>query len=279
MKIKNPKKSKLGWISEIRNEHFGLVFIKLLSFYLLLNIIFTIVYFKFEVLKFNTSFFDYIYFSFVTSMSIGYGDFVPVNNIGKILVIFHSCFTATYFALMVSILSIKMFYPGNSIKFSNKIIYNLDMDLLIFRVINTNKEALINPEVRISITEHNVGYAIAGVFHIPTDFDITYLGKHDFSYSFKNSYNNINVVDEANKAIKHNEIKKAFESRFRIIISISGSYGLNHIAIYKKYYADDIEFGKSFKAITYNKDGYGKKGGLKYSKLSNFWRDFENIEK
>lgn len=278
MNIKNPKKSKLGWVSEIRNQHFGWVFAKLLSYYLAFNMLFCIFYYELEVLKKGVCFFDYIYFSFVTSLSIGYGDLVPVNFAGKALVIIHSCFTATYFALMVSVLSIKLFYPGDSIKFSNKIIYNSDSDILIFRVINTNKEALINPEVRISVTEHNIGYAIAGVYHIPTDFAITYLGKHDFSYSFKNSLRSINVIDEANKALHHNEMVNSFESRFRIIISITGSYGLNQVAVYKKYYADDIIWGKSFKAITYCKVCYGKNGGLNYSKMKNFWENFEKIE-
>lgn len=275
---KNPKRSKLGWVSEIRNQHFGWVFTKLLSYYIVFNLVFCILYYKFEVLKSGVSFFDYIYFSFVTSLSIGYGDLVPVNFAGKALVIIHSCFTATYFALMVSVLSIKLFYPGYSVKFSNKIIYNSDSDILIFRVINTNKEALINPEVRISVTEHNIGYAIAGVYQIPTDFAITYLGKHDFSYSFKNSFSSINVTEEASKALRHNEMVSSFESRFRIIISITGSYGLNQVAVYKKYYADDIIWGKSFKAITYFKQGYGKNGGLNYNKLKNFWHDFEKVE-
>lgn len=279
MNLKYPKRSRLGWVSEIRNSNFGVVLAKLLAYYLALNIFFAIIYYIYEILRYGTDFFDYIYFSFVTSLAIGYGDFVPIKIIGKILIIIHSCITTMYFAIMVSILSVKMFYPKDSIRFSEKIVYNPNSGMMIFRVINTNKEALINPEVRISITEHNVGDIIAGVFNIITDYDITYLGRHDFSYSFKSKFNDLNLIDEANKAKLYNSTPQIIKSRFRINISISGSYGLHQIAIHKKYNADNIIIGKSFKAITYNEEGYRKKGGLRYYKIKKFWEDFESIEK
>lgn len=277
MNLKYPRKSNFGWVSEIRNEHFAIVLAKLLSLYLAINLFFAIVYHAFKVLVIGTQFFDYIYFSFVTSLAIGYGDFVPIKFIGKILVIMHSCITTMYFALMVSILSIKMFYPGDSIRFSKKIIYNPKIDKFIFRVINTNKEALINPEVRISVTEHNIGDEIASVFNLLKDCDITYLGRHDLSYTFKNSFENFNLIREANKANEYNKVMKSFKSRFRINISITGNYGLQQIAIYKKYFADEIVIGESYKPITYNEEGYRKKGGIRYYKVKDFWVDFESI--
>nr|WP_312578640.1 potassium channel family protein [Sedimentibacter sp.] len=278
MNLKYPRKSNFGWVSEIRNQHFVIVLVKLLSFYLIINLCFAIVYYAFKVLLNGTQFFDYIYFSFVTSLAIGYGDFVPVKIVGKILVIMHSCITTMYFALMVSILSIKMFYPGDSIRFSKKIIYNPTTDKMIFRVINTNREALINPEVRISVTEHNIGDEIAGVFNLLEDCDITYLGRHDLSYTFKNSFENFNLIKEANKANEYNKEMKSFKSRFRINISITGNYGLQQIAIHKKYFADEIVIGESYRPITYNEEGYRKKGGIRYYKIKNFWNDFESIE-
>lgn len=278
MNSKYPIKSNYGWVSEIRKQKFIIVLAKLLGFYLSINLFFAVVYYLNKVLINGTGFFDYVYFSFVTSLAIGYGDFVPFKFVGKILVIMHSCITTMYFALMVSVLSIKMFYPGDSIKFSKRIIYNKDTDMIIFRIINTNREALINPEVRISVTEHNVGDKIAGVFNIVEDCDITYLGRHDFSYSFKNSFEDFSLIMEANKANEYNKQLKSFKSRFRVNISITGSYGLQQIAIYKKYFADDIVIGKSYKPITYNEEGYRKKGGIRYFKIKNFWRDFESIE-
>jgi len=279
MKSKYPNKTSYGWVSKIRNLNFATLLVILFSFYLLINILFAIIYYYLKVLKFGTVFFDYVYFSFVTSLAIGYGDYVPLKHIGKVLILFHSCITAIYFALMVSVLSIKMFYPGDSIRFSKKIVYNPDIGIFIFRVINTNKEALINPEVRISVTEHNVGNVSAAVFNILSDYYITYLGKHDFSYSFKSNFETFNVIDEANKANTYNDQTNQLVSSFRINISITGSYGLQQVTICKKYYADEIVFGKSFKVITYNAQYIRKKGEIRYNKIKNFWSDFESIER
>ena len=278
MNFKYPQRVNLGWVSKIRKLRIGTVIFMLLGYYLAINIFFSITYYFLEVLKNETSFFDYIYFSFITSLAIGYGDFVPITKIGKILVIIHSCITAMYFALMISVLSIKMLYPRNLIKFSEKIIYNPKTDMFIFRVINTNKEPLINPDLRISVTEHNIWDRSAGVYNIETDYKITYLGKHDFSYTFKNTFQNLNVFQEANKANEYNKKTNTLESRYRINISLTGSYGLQQIALCKKYFANDIIVGKSFKPIIYNKEVYTKKQ-IVYRKMKCFWKDFESIEK
>ncbi len=278
MSIKHPKKSSLGWASEIRNQHFGLVLLILLIYYLVLNIIFSIAYYVFNTLVNAEGFFDYIYFSFVTSLSIGYGDLVPVNIAGKIIVIIQSCITAMYFALMISVLSVKLFYPRDLIRFSRKIIYNPETDMLIIRVLNTNRDSLVNPDIRISVTEHNTGDVSAGMYNIPIDYRITYLGKYDFSYTFKNSHKSFNVMNESKKALEYNRITDSMRSRFRINVSITGSYGFNQLAIYKKYYADDIITGTQFKPITYNKEFYSKKGDVKYNKIKGFWEDFETVD-
>lgn len=278
MSIKYPKKASLGWASEIRNKHFGMVLLELFIYYLIVNIIFSAAYYLFDALENTENFFDYIYFSFVTSLSVGYGDLVPVTLEGKILVILQTCITAMYFALMVSVLSLKMLYPRDLIKFSQRIIYNPETDMLIVRTINTSRDALVNPDIRISITEHSTGCKSTGMFNIPIDYNLTYLGKYDFSYSFKNSYQSLNIINEANKALEFNKSSDLMQSRFRINVSLTGSYGFSQIAMYKKYYAKDIVIGKSFKPITYTKDFYGRKKDIKYNKIKNYWQDFENIE-
>lgn len=278
MSIKYPKKASLGWASEIRNKHFVLVLLVLFIFYLAINIIFSIAYYTFNAVINTQGFFDYVYFSFVTSLSIGYGDMVPANVAGKIIVIVQSTTTAMYFALMVSVLSIKLFYPRELIKFSEKIVYNPETDMLIIRVINTNRDSLVNPDIRISVTEHNTGNKSAGMFNIPIDYRITYLGKYDFSYTFKNSHHYFNVANEAQKAIEHNKSTSSMQSRFRINVSITGSYGFNHIAIYKKYYASDIIIGRQFKPIIYINKFLNRKGSVKYNKIKGFWEEFEMVE-
>lgn len=278
MKIRYPKKSSLGWASKIRNQPFSFVLVVLLIYYLLLNIIFSLAYFIFDALINVVNFFDYVYFSFVTSLSIGYGDLVPVNLEGKLIVIIQSCIMAMYFALMVSILSLKLLYPKDLIRFSSKIVYNKETDMLIIRVINTNRDSLVNPDIRISVTEHNTGDKSAGMYSIPNDYKITYLGKYDFSYTFRNNNKSFNVINESVKASQFNKTSDNIKSRFRINVSITGSYGFNQVAIYKKYYAEDIIEGKQFKPITYGKEYYNKKGDLQYYKIRDFWGNFELVE-
>jgi hypothetical protein len=279
MSLRFPRKASLGWANEIRSKHFALVMLELFIYYLAINIIFSFAYYAFDSLINTEGFFDYVYFSFVTSLSIGYGDLVPTNIAGKVLVIVQTSVAAMYFALMVSVLSIKLFYPRELIKFSEKLIYNPETDMLILRVLNTSRDSLVNPDIRISITEHNTGDRSVGMYNIPMDYSITYLGKYDFSYSFKNSYNSLNVIKEAAKAIEYNIAADDNRSRFRVNVSITGSYGFNQVALYKKYYAEDIVIGKQFKPIIYNKEFYSRKGDIKYNKITNFWEDFEEVEK
>jgi hypothetical protein len=276
--MKNPKRASLAWASEIRNRHFGLVLLEMFVYYMAVNLIFSTAYLAFNSLEETAVFFDYVYFSFVTSLSIGYGDLVPINEAGKVLIIIQTSITTVYFALMVSVLSLKLLYPRDLIRFSEKIIYNPKIDMFIIRVINTSRDALVNPNIRISVTEHNTGNESAGMINIPIDYNLVYLGKYDFSYTFKNSYKSLNVMNEVNKAIEYNKTSDDFQSRFRINVSLTGSYGFNQLAIYKKYYAKDIVLGNSFKPITYNKDFYGRKGDIKYNKIKNYWNDFEDID-
>lgn len=44
---------------------------------------------------------DYIYFSFITASTIGYGDFYPTAAFGKALVVFQSIFCSVYVAVMI----------------------------------------------------------------------------------------------------------------------------------------------------------------------------------
>ena len=66
---------------------------------------------------------DYIYFSFITASTIGYGDYYPTATGGKILVVFQSVFCSVYVAIMMSIITSKLLWPAkNTIKFKKKII-------------------------------------------------------------------------------------------------------------------------------------------------------------
>ena len=217
-----------------------------------------------------------MYFSLITSLTIGYGDFSPQNGIGQLLVIAHALLAFIYSALMTSFLVTKLLFSKDAVVFSRNVIYCEDNQYMSFRIINTNTSPIINPEIRISVTEHQVGNVIAGKCSMPLDFTLDYLGKHDFVVSFSS------VTREGFDAWKEVQNAKAYEerhggeSRFRITITITGSTGIQSVACLKKYYVNDIIEGKAFKAIQYTSEDQNKKG-MRYKKIEHFWEDFDSI--
>ena len=51
----------------------------------------------------DPSAFDYIYFSFVTMTTVGYGDFTPALNVGKMLAALEAIFGQLYLITVVSL--------------------------------------------------------------------------------------------------------------------------------------------------------------------------------
>lgn len=70
-------------------------------------------------------FFDYIYFSFVTQTTIGYGDFYP-TGLGKIVFILHSLIAITFFSTLIGVVVAKLFLPNQfSIHVSQYILHSI----------------------------------------------------------------------------------------------------------------------------------------------------------
>ena len=150
-------------------------------------------------------------------------------------------------------------------------------------MINISSAPIINPEVRISVTEHNVGNVIARIFPVTTAYTIDYLGKHDFTYCFNTLHpitedENFDVWSEWQKALQHNRQAgdSVPRSRFRINITVSGSNGIQTIAVHKKYHADEITDGIRFQPIEYTQEDQRRRG-MRYHKIPNFWDDFNRI--
>jgi hypothetical protein len=269
-----PKTTKFGWIKYIKEIHFGFILLALLLFYSFLNILFAWFYQICGTLDCNPQFFKYVYFSFITSFTIGYGDYIPNNDAGRLLVIVHVTLTSISFALIIAILSIKFFYIKDPIQYSKSIYFDSELNDFGFRVINTNKERIINPEIRISFTEHCIGNVIAQTFMIRKIDNLPYLGKHDFSFSINNK---LKIENHWQQALEFDNNTEGPESRFQIVVTITGHNGIQHIASLKKYYWNNIEYGKHFKPIDYNKEDQVKWRNINYRKFKNFWKDFDSI--
>lgn len=275
-----PKKITYIWIDKIRQKSFARILGTLLLIYIVVNILFAALYYLMGALD-DSRFLDYLYFSFITSLTIGYGDLTPVNDIAKVTVILHSTIYTVYSALMMSMLTTNLLCPKEAVIFSKNMIYNPDSQEMFFRMINISSASIINPEVRISVTEHAVGNVIAAIFPVTTEYSIDYLEKYDFTYCFRilhhvSENNDFNVYQEWQRALQYNHETNTSDSRFRINITVSGSNGIQTIAVHKKYYADEIVKGSRFKPIEYTKEAQ-RKNGMRYYKIPNFWTDFNSI--
>lgn len=220
---------------------------------------------------------DCIYFSFITATTIGYGDIYPTESFGKILVWLQSILNTFYVAIMMSIVTSKILWtPADTIYFSKKIVYNPQDESILVRIINTNSMPLINPEIRMTVTQHAVGDVIAGVCELDTTYaKPIYLGKHDYTLCI--SKESPFILEELKKALVYQYRNNKDDSRFRITITISGSNGIQSIAEIKKYYASDFVKGFGFKAIKYDNQDTGKYG-MNYKKIQEFANQFEMIE-
>ena len=236
-------------------------------------------------IRYNHEIIDYVYFSFITASTIGYGDYYPTAAFGKALVIFQSVFCSVYVAIMMSIITSKFIWPTqNTIVFSSKILYNPEKDLFQIRIINTNSMPIINPEIRMAMTEHKVGNTIAGVLELDNGGATPiYLGKYDFILNLgsgkvqEDKSEREIILDELKKAILHQNNSGENNSRFRITVTISGSNGVQSIAEMKQYYATDFVEGIEFEAIQYD-DKNADELGIKYRRIPNFWAQFEKIK-
>ncbi len=275
--IKYPQKASYAWITRVKETPFGVLLLLLFLLYCLLNIIWTGIYYYLAVLKTSASFVDYLYFSFITALTIGYGDYSPIADTGKLLVIIHGCMMAIYFACMIAILSVKMFFPRNTLVFSKQMFLNPKEEVLGVRIINTHMEKLINPDIRIFMTAHCVGNVISSEYRVATFDSKPYLGKHDFILMFSGKLNNaIKISDEWKKAKEYDRSRNSNpKSRFCITISITGTYGIQQMSYFKKYYPSDIVIGKCFKAIEYNEQDQRKR--LYYTDFPDFWVNFDTI--
>ena len=70
---------------------------------------FAVIYGGFNLITRNVhSVIDYIYFSFITSVTIGYGDLYPTNNMAKMVVILHSMIFMVFVVLFLNFFSSKV---------------------------------------------------------------------------------------------------------------------------------------------------------------------------
>ena len=92
------------------------------AIYIGMTFLFGLIYFVFDALDFksavsskNVHFLDYIYFSAVTFTTIGYGDILPKDGAGQIIVFIESCFELTFIPVFGGYLAYKFLQRPNDI--------------------------------------------------------------------------------------------------------------------------------------------------------------------
>jgi hypothetical protein len=90
--------------------------------YLALSLVFGLLYYWFDSLDFKSTsdnktvhFLDYIYFSAVTFTTIGYGDIIPKDGIGQILVFIESCFELIFIPVFGGFIAYRFLQRPNDI--------------------------------------------------------------------------------------------------------------------------------------------------------------------
>ncbi|MGC1391170.1 MAG: potassium channel family protein [Bacteroidales bacterium] len=96
--------------------------LKGVAIYIAITLVFGLLYFLFDSLDFKSTvegktirIFDYFYFSAVTFTTIGYGDFVPKDIAGQIIVFIESCFELTFIPVFGGYLAYKFLQRPNDI--------------------------------------------------------------------------------------------------------------------------------------------------------------------
>ena len=96
--------------------------LKGVAIYIAITLVFGLLYFLFDSLDFKStaggktiSFLDYIYFSAVTFTTIGYGDIVPKDGVGQVIIFIESCFELTFIPVFGGFLAYKFLQRPNDI--------------------------------------------------------------------------------------------------------------------------------------------------------------------
>ena len=92
------------------------------AIYIAITLVFGLLYFLFDSLDFKStaggktvSFLGYIYFSAVTFTTIGYGDIVPKDGVGQVIIFIESCFELTFIPVFGGFLAYKFLQRPNDI--------------------------------------------------------------------------------------------------------------------------------------------------------------------
>lgn len=128
-----PIQRYLKYISEIKLMYLIALFIFL---YIFTATAFAAVYYYWKLISHNPEPADYLYFSFITQSTVGYGDYSPVG-LGKLVAVVQTITGLILFALGTGVIVARILLPSrNSIEFDKHIIFDPLSRQFRFRYVN-----------------------------------------------------------------------------------------------------------------------------------------------
>jgi hypothetical protein len=126
MERKQLTKITQNLISAFWSHHILNAILKGVAIYFLFTLVFGTLYYLTDSLDFMESlgsgsphFLDYVYFSAVTFTTIGYGDILPTDGTGQILVFIESCFELTFIPVFGGFIAYKFLQRPNDIQLTD----------------------------------------------------------------------------------------------------------------------------------------------------------------
>lgn len=94
-----------------------------------------------------TGFFDILYFNFVTTLTVGYGEFVPIG-IARIFSILEAIMGVGLFSIILALFMSKILLPAdNTIVFSKYAYYSIEDQKFLIIFVNTSRRNLVNVQI------------------------------------------------------------------------------------------------------------------------------------
>ncbi len=120
--LKLPAKPIQNLASSIWSHRILNAVLKGVGIYIAFTLVFGLIYFLSDSLDFKSTivgktvrFLDYFYFSAVTFTTIGYGDIIPKEGVGQVIVFVESCFELTFIPVFGGYLAYKFLQRPNDI--------------------------------------------------------------------------------------------------------------------------------------------------------------------
>lgn len=274
---------KNDWLYYIKNLNFIYILLIYFIIYGSLTVLFALIYFGgvniFNMSssdRTNLSFCECVYFSIITTTTVGYGDITPLGSYTKMVVGVQVIFISLLNTILMSIITVKILWADkNMVYLSKEIMYDIKNDLFCVRIINISKLPT-TLSVKCVYTMHAMEDEPALTRHIEVMAPI-YLDKYDRTCYIENKYNTKNpkeyIYNQLKDALKY-ENRTGNESRFNIAFIIEGTNTVHSFLQIKKYFPKDFVQGDNFDKLHY------KDKKIKYKKLvtsKDFYKKFNSI--